>query len=187
MLFGWGERKVIKTKNLTPQTNPLGTRRCFVHPWRLGGSTVWGDEFPPLVVACPPAGRTIPHPWSSTTPPLGAWLRLPPPHAFLVSYFWMRVPPLACVKAGTCALGGEPGEATRPREVAAVAMGSWGTGRTQWHRWRRNRDDYGFIVAARPIWRYARRVANVAGPLRCKDSGFGRWWLSSASSPRRRR
>lgn len=90
MLFGWGERKVIKTKNLTPQTNPLGTRRCFVHPWRLGGSTVWGDEFPPLVVACPPAGRTIPHPWSSTTPPLGAWLRLPPPQAFLVSVFFGR-------------------------------------------------------------------------------------------------
>ena len=56
-----------KDNNLTPPTNPLGTLRCFVHPWRLGGPTVWGDDFPPLVVACPPAGRTIPHPWSSTT------------------------------------------------------------------------------------------------------------------------
>jgi len=55
MLFGWGENKVIKTKNLTPQTNPLGTQRCFVHPWRLGGPTVWGNDFPPLVVMCPPA------------------------------------------------------------------------------------------------------------------------------------
>ena len=68
----------------------LGTWRCFVHPWRLGESTVWGDDFPPLVVTCPPAGRTIPHPWSSTTPPLGAWLRLPPPHAILVSVFFGR-------------------------------------------------------------------------------------------------
>ena len=141
MLFGWGERKVIKTKNLTPQTNPLGTRRCFVHPWRLGGSTVWGDDFPPLVVTCPPAGRTIPHPWSSTTPPLGAWLCLPPPHACLVSpFFWRtRVPPLACVMAGTCALGGEPGKATQPREVggycgflgfAAAADGELRSGHT---------------------------------------------------------
>ena len=177
MLFGWGERKVITTKNLTPQTNPLGTRRCFVHPWRLSGSTVWGDDFPPLVVVCPPAGRTIPHPWSSTTPPLGAWLRLPPPHAFLVSYFWMRVPPLACIRAGTCALGGEPGKATRLWKVAVVVMGSWGTRRMQWHCSQRNHDDYGIIVYGWAVLMATCRVVNATGPLSCKGRGFVMWRL----------
>lgn len=103
MLFGWGERKVIKTKNLTPQTNPLGTRRCFVHPWRLGGSL---------------SGGVNTHPWSWRALLLGGQFptlgRPPLPLGRVASsaaasgisrvrIFRTRVPPLACVKAGTCA------------------------------------------------------------------------------------
>ena len=87
------------TKNLTPYTNPLGTRRCFVHPWRCvggGGSSfhalargsgILGSH--PLIThtlggwAGPLSRGTISHPWSWRALLLGG--RLPtlgrPPHS----------------------------------------------------------------------------------------------------------
>jgi hypothetical protein len=52
-----------------------------------------------------------------------------------------------------------------------VAMGSRETGRTQWHRARRNRDDYGIIEVRRAMVVATRCVVRATGPLRCKGSG----------------
>ena len=76
-----------------------------------------------MVVACPPAGRTISHPWTPTTLPLDAWLRLPPPHAFLVSVFFGR--------------GSHPSPALRQALVrwAVNQAKQRGRGRLRWLPW----------------------------------------------------
>ena len=107
---------------------PLWSHNCTLEDW---AGPHWGDDIPPLVAArapsCSCVGRSCCPPLVIIAPPLGAQLRLPPPTLFVVSH-GTRVPPLACVKAGTCALGGEPGKATRPWEVAAVVVGDWAVG-----------------------------------------------------------
>ena len=81
--------------------------------------------------------------------------------------------------AGTYALDGELGKVTWLWEVAVVALavGSWGTGQTQWHCSQHYCNDYGIISCGRAVLMATRHIVNMMGPLHCKGSGL---WLVEA-------
>ena len=105
---------------------PLWSHNCTLGDW---AGPHWGDDIPPLVVArapsCSCVGWSFAHPWSS--------LHLPWARGFVrrhPRYSWCPVgrgshPSPALRQAHLYSLGGGPGEETRPREVAAAAVGDW--------------------------------------------------------------
>ena len=75
-----------------------------------------------LFVRKPGAWGTVPHPWTSTTPPLGALLRLPPPTLLVVSLILgdEGPTPRLCYGRHLCA-----GRRTRQSHAAAGGCGGY--------------------------------------------------------------